>query len=169
MFHRLKLFAAIVLAVGALGARADDKKPAEPFDDAAFVKMAAIDGMHEVALGKIGTEKATSADVKKLAETLVRDHHKANEELKAAAKAANISVPEKLDEKHQKHLDRFKDYKGDSFDRDFTKHLVADHTEAVVLFSRASKEAKNPQIRAFAAKTLPVIQGHLDRAAKLSK
>ena len=170
MYHRLQLFVLFAFVAGALGAHADDKKTAEqPFDDAMFVKMAASDGMHEVALGKIGAEKAKSADVKQFAERMVKDHSKANKELKAAAKAANIPVPEQIDEKHQKHVDVFKNYKGDNFDRDYAKHMVADHTEAVTLFSRASKEAKNPQIRAFAARTLPVLQEHLEQATKLSK
>jgi putative membrane protein len=136
--------------------RAEDKKPSEqPFDDPTFVKMAALDGMHEVELGKIGAAGAKNADVKKFAEMMVKDHGKANEELKAATKAANIAVPERIDEKHQKRIDTFKNYKGDNFDADYMKHMVSDHTEAVALFTRASKEAKNPQIKDFATKTLP--------------
>jgi len=161
---------AVALFASILGARADDKKPSEqPFDDTTFVKMAAIDGTHEVELGKIGAAQAKSDDVKKFAEMMVKDHGKANEELKAAAKAANIAVPEKIDEKHQKHIDHFKNYKGDNFDADYMKHMVSDHTEAVALFTRASKEAKNAQIKDFATRTLPTIQGHLEQAKKLSK
>lgn len=92
----------------------------------------------KVELGKIGAERAKSAEVKKFAEMMVKDHGKANEELKAAAKAANITVPEQIDEKHQKHIDTFKNYKGDNFDGDYMKHMVSDHTEAVALFTRAS-------------------------------
>jgi putative membrane protein len=144
MFTKMKLFAAVALFAGVIGARAEDKQPADqPFDDTTFVKMAAIDGMHEVEFGKIGAEKAKNAEVKKFAEMMVKDHGQANEELKAAAKAANITVPEKIDEKHQKHIDMFKNYKGTDFDADYMKHMVADHTEAIALFTRASKEANS--------------------------
>ena len=125
--------------------------------------------MHEVELGKIVAAAAKSDDVKKFAEQMVKDHTKANEELKTAAKAANIAVPEKIDAKHQKHLDMFKDYKGTDFDQDYMKHMVTDHTEAVALFTRASKEAKNKELKDFATKTLPTVQAHLEEAKKLAK
>jgi putative membrane protein len=169
MLLKLKAVSALVLLGGAIGACADDKKADDqPFSDAAFVKTAAIDGMHEVMLGKIGAARAKSDDVKAFAEKMVKDHTKANEDLKAAAKSANIPVPTALDEKHQKHIDKFKDYKGTDFDADFAKHMVTDHTKAVALFTRASKEAKNPAVKDFATQTLPVIQGHLDAAKKLA-
>jgi putative membrane protein len=168
MVHRLKLVAVIGFFAVVVGARAEDKK-GEPFDDTSFVKMAASDGMHEVELGKIGAAQAKNDDVKKFAQQMVKDHSQANEELKAAAKAANIAVPEKLDEKHQKHVDAFKNYKGTNFDGDYMKHMVADHAQAVALFTRASKEAKHKELKDFATKTLPTIQGHLEQAKKLSK
>ncbi len=157
---------AFALFTGLIAARADDKKP---LDDAAFVKMAASSGMEEVEVSKIATAKAKSADVKKFAEMMIKDHTKANEELKTAAKAAGIEVPAKLMDKHQKHLDMFKDYKGTDFDADYAKHQVADHEEAVALFTRASKELKNKELKEFAAKTLPHLQHHLEDAKKLNK
>jgi len=170
MVRRMKLVAALALLAGVIGARAEDKKPGEqPFDDTVFVKTAASDGMHEVELGKIATAKAKSDDVKKFAEMMVKDHGKANEELKAAAKAASIEVPDKINETHQKEIDRFKEFKGDNFDREYVKHQVKDHTDAVALFTRASKEAKNKELKDFATKTLPTIQKHLEEAKKLDK
>lgn len=170
MSHVLKLIAIAALMGGALSTRADDKKSAErPLDDATFVKKAAIDGMHEVELGRIGAAKASRDDVRKFAERMVKDHSKANDELKAAAKAANIPVPQALDEEHQRHINTFKDYKGANFDADYMKHMVTDHTKAVELFTRASKSAKNKDLKDFATRTLPVIQEHLEQAKKLSK
>jgi len=169
MLRTLKFAAAVALLAGVIGARADDKKPAQPLDDATFVRMAASDGMHEVELGKIGAAKAKNDDVKKFGQMMVKDHSKANEELKTAAKSAGITVPEKIDDKHQKHIDTFKNYKGTDFDADYMKHMVTDHTEAVDLFTRASKELKNKELKDFATKTLPTIQKHLEEAKKLSK
>jgi len=168
--HQMKWAVAVALVAAVIGARAEDTKPADqPFDDATFVKEAASSGMEEVEVGKIAMTKAANADVKKFAEMMVKDHTKANEELKTAAKAAGVEVPTKLLEKHQKHLDVFKDYKGADFDKDYMKHQVADHVEAVALFTRASKELKNKELKDFATKTLPHLQHHLDEAKKLSK
>jgi putative membrane protein len=170
MVRRMSLLAAAALFAGVIGARAEDRKPADqPFDDQTFVKTAASSGMHEVAIAKIAVEKATRAEVKKFAEMMIKDHTAANDELKGAAKAANIEVPDKLTDKHQKHLDMFKDYKGTDFDKDYIKHTIADHTEGVALFTKASKEAKSKELKDFATKTLPTIQKHLEEAKKLDK
>jgi len=169
MTSKFSLMVAIVVLTTWTAARADEKPADKPFDDAMFVKIAASGGMAEVELGKVGSEKGKSSDVKQFADRLVKDHTKANEELKAAAKAAGIEVPAKIDEKHQKHVEMFRNYKGENFDRDYAKHMVKDHEEDVALFTRASKEAKSQELKDFAAKTLPTLQEHLEMAKKLDK
>ena len=155
---------------GAVGLRAaEDTKPGEkPFDDNEFVKKAASGGMHEVALGKIAQTKAKSEFVKSFAERMVTDHTKANENLKKAASAAGIALPEMMSEKDQKHVEHFQNYKGTNFDADYMKHMVSDHEADVALFTKASQEAKNPAIKEFAKTTLPTIQEHLKLAKKIT-
>jgi putative membrane protein len=156
------------LALVAMFAGGEDRKPQEkPFDDAEFVKMAASSGIAEVELGKLAMTQAKNDAVKKLAETLVTDHTKANEALKKAATDAGLTVPDKPNEEHQKHLDMFKNYKGENFDRDYVTHMIAGHEKGSDLYKRASKEAKNAQIKDFAAKTLPVVLAHLEAARKI--
>lgn len=141
---------------------ADDKRPEDkPFDDNTFVQMAASGGMHEIALADIAVKKAGTQLVKSFAERMATDHSKMNQGLKKAATAAGITLPEAMNEHHQKEVDRFKDYKGEDFDRDYIKHMISDHEQDVALFAKASKEAKNPAIRDFAAKTLPIVEDHL--------
>jgi putative membrane protein len=165
--------AVLALFAGAVAARADDKPASraddKPFDDASFVAMAASGGMHEVALGKLAQTKAKNDGVKQLGEMLVKDHTKANEQLKAAAKAANIPVPDKMNAHDLKDLETFQNYKGTNFDGDFVKHQVADHVNDIALFTRASKEAKSKEIRDFATNSLPVLKKHLEAAKKLEK
>lgn len=61
--------------------------------DAEFAVNAANGGMAEVALGDLAQQKASNAEVKSFAATMVKDHSKANEELKALAAAKNITLP----------------------------------------------------------------------------
>lgn len=174
---------ALVLGCGVLfaaGTRAEDPKPADKakddtkkddkaFSDAEFVKKAAVGGMHEVALGKLAASQGKSDEVKKFGQKMVDDHSKANEELKAAAKKANLEVPDKIDADHQKHIDTLKDMKGDEFDKAYVKHMLKDHEEDVAEFTKASKEAKDTNIKDFATKTLPTLKEHLDMVKKLDK
>jgi len=170
MFRRAYLFTPLALLLLPLNTIGDDKKSdSKPFDDAEFVKMAGSGGMHEVELGKLAAAKAQNEAVKKFGQQMVTDHSKANEELKAAAKDAGLMVPDKMIDQHQKEFDKFKDLAGADFDRKYVEHMIKDHEEDVAEFTRASKEAKNPSIKAFAAKTLPVIKTHLEEVKKLQQ
>jgi putative membrane protein len=158
------------LAVAAVAVvRADDQKQDQPFSDEIFVKKAASGGMAEVELGKIGQAKAVKPEVKMFSERLVTDHGKANDELKSAAREAGIEVPTRMEAEAQKHVDMFREYKGENFDRDFIKHMIEDHEKDVKLFTRASTECKNAKLKEFASKTLPTIKEHLEQARKIEK
>ncbi len=164
MARLVTLIAGCVCFCGASAATADDAKS---FNDATFVQKAAMDGMHEVMLGKIVESKTKNEAVKTFAQRMVNDHTRIDADLKKAALTAGIAVPDKLDEEFQKEVDRFKNYKGSDFDRDYSKAMVSDHEQAVALFTQASKEAKNPAIKEFATKNLPIIKEHLMLAKKL--
>jgi putative membrane protein len=162
--------AALALLIGLVAGRAEDKKPTrEPFDDVAFAEVTAMDAMHQVELGKIGSAQAKRDEVKMFAEALHKDHAAAHEQLKAVAKAANITLPVKMGEKYQQRVNAFRNYKGENFDRDFLKYQIESHTESAAMFTRASKDARNKTIKDFAAKTLPTLQKHLEHARKLDK
>jgi putative membrane protein len=45
--------------------------------------------------------------------------------------------------------------------------MVDDHEKDVDEFKKQSENGKDPEIRAFAAKTLPVLQVHLDSARSI--
>src|SRR5206468_3317220 len=70
-------------------------------DDSKFAVDAADGGMFEVKMGELAKEKATTEKAKKFAEHMVKDHGKANDELKALAAKKNISLPDRLSEKMQ--------------------------------------------------------------------
>jgi putative membrane protein len=165
---RTLLFAAAVLAAAPV--LADDKRSSDTkaFNEAEFVKKAASGGMHEVELSKLAAKQGKSAAVKKYGQMLVDDHTKANAELKKAATAAGMTVPDKMTDEDQKELDKFKSLSGEEFDRAFAKHAVEDHEKDIKEFTRASQEAKTVQVKDFAAKTLPTLQSHLNEAKKLA-
>jgi len=162
----IALSTTLFLAMGVLAAQ--ERKPADrPFDDAAFVATAGSSGLHEVELAKLAMTQAKNEAVKKFAETLHDDHMKANEGLAKAATDAGLRVPDKMNPEHQKVVDTFRDYKGTNFDEDYVKHMISGHEKSIELFRRASKEARDPKLKDFAVKTLPVIQAHLDAAKKI--
>lgn len=158
------LLTAILSAVGAVALATGDEISA---DD--FVKKAGEAGAAEVAMGKLGASKATSADVKAFAQRMVKDHTKANQELMAAAKTKGLKVPAEPGLMHKGMKEKFERQSADKdFDHDFMQQMVRDHEATVELFRTASGDKTlDPDLRALAKKTLPTLEEHLADAKKL--
>lgn len=135
--------------------------------DRQFLLHAAGSGMAEVQLGQLATERAASAEVKQFGQRMVDDHTKANQELRTLALARNLPATIAIDPKHQVMADKLEPLRGIAFDREYMAGQVADHEEAVTLFTTAAKESQDAEVKAWAAKTLPTLQEHLQMARAL--
>ncbi len=131
-------------------------------DDAEFAVKAASGGMLEVELGKMAQEKGRSQRVKDFGAMMVKDHSKAGDELKTIAAAKNITLPTTPGEDHQKHIDELSKLSGAEFDKKYISLMVDDHEKDVKEFSEAAEDCKDAELKAFAAKTAPVVKEHLD-------
>ncbi len=130
---------------------------------AQFVPMAAVSDLFEIQSGQLAEKKAQSEHVKTAAAKIVADHTKSSKELEAAAKKAGIAFqkPDKLDAKHQQMLDELTKADGKSFDQTFDMEQLQAHQEAVAMFTAYSTKGDQADVKAFATKTLPVLQEHL--------
>lgn len=130
--------------------------------DSEFLTKAASGGLLEVELGKLVSQRGTTAQAKTFAQHMVTDHTKANEELKALAAKRNITLPGGLSTDHQKVYDDVAGAKGLGMDKKYLQEMQKDHEEDVKEFQEAAAQASDPEIKAFAAKTLPTLKMHLD-------
>jgi len=135
--------------------------------DRNFFVTAAEDGMAEVELGKLASEKASNDSVKQFGQRMVDDHGKAGDELKKIAQDKGITPPAEMDGKHRKLHDRLSKMSGAEFDRAYVDEMVKDHRNDVKEFQREAKNAKDPDVKSFASKTLPTLQDHLKQAEGL--
>jgi putative membrane protein len=99
---------------------------------------------------------------------MVTDHGKANEELKALASSKGVELPADLDAKHKSVHAKLAKLSGAEFDKEYVAEMLKGHKKAVSDFEKASKSAKDPELKAFAEKTLPTLRHHLERAQALS-
>jgi putative membrane protein len=137
--------------------------------DRSFVKEAAQGGQAEVRMGELGQQKATSADVKNLAKTLSDDHQKANDELANIAKSKGVDLPSGIGSTQQSAISDLESKQGPEFDRQFVMIAIRDHKGDIAVFEQASRQLTDPDLRAFAQKTLPVLRNHLQLAEQAAK
>jgi putative membrane protein len=136
--------------------------------DMKFVHEAAMGGMLQVQLGKVAQEKAQSQDVKDFGARMVTDHTGVNTELKQLADKKGITLPDKLDARHEKIVDKLSKLSGADFDKEYMKLMVKGHEGDVAAFKKASKDLKDPDLKDFATKTLPAFEEHLKLAKETS-
>jgi len=132
-----------------------------------FIMDAAMGGMMEVELGRIAVQNGASEAVKQFGQRMVDDHSKANEELMTLATSKGITLPTTLDEKHKEHLTKFSSMTGADFDRAYGKEMLSDHRKDVSEFEKQSTKGTDPDLKAFATKTLPTLREHLQMAESL--
>jgi putative membrane protein len=133
-----------------------------------MVKVADV-GMTEVKLGGIAQDKATSKRVKDFGAMMTKDHSKAGDELKDLARQKNVTLPSTIGEDHQKKIDDLNKKTGKDFDRAYIDAMVDGHQSAVSDFEKASNNTKDPDVKAWVDKILPVLKMHLDSAKAIKK
>jgi len=132
-----------------------------------FMATAARSGMAEVEMGKLAAQKATDPEVKKFGQTMVTEHTAANNELKTLAGKKNVTLPTDLGT-HQSDLDTLKNASGADFDRSYVKLMVNEHENDVEAFQAQADKSADPDVKAFAAKTLPTLKKHLESIRTIS-
>ena len=138
-------------------------------DVADFAVKAANAGLMEVQLGEYASKNATDKSVKQFGSMMVKDHSKANDELKALATSKNISIPAAVGEDKTDDMNDLMKKTGKDFDKAYMNQMVKDHKDAIDLFQKASDDSKDADMKAFASKTLPALKKHLDEAEAIVK
>ena len=125
-----------------------------------FIIQASIGNLQEISSGKLAAQKANRPDVKAFGQRMVADHTKAQTALMQLAKAkgyqipaaATVTVPEPMLVKAG----------GKDFDRLYVHMMAPGHRKAVLMYQTYAVNGKNPDVKNYAAQTLPVIKSHLN-------
>jgi putative membrane protein len=136
--------------------------------DRDFVLEAAKGGLMEVEAGRMAQEKATSQRIKDFGAMMVRDHSQANQELKSLASSRNVLLPDTLDADMKEHMESMRKMSGKEFDKHYIDMMKDDHKDDISKFEKASNNATDADVKAFAAKTLPVLRTHRDSVEAIS-
>ena len=136
--------------------------------DRKFIEEAANSGMFEVQVSQLAAAKASDAGVKSFASMLVDHHTAANNQLVQLANARGVELPAAPKRALRRDIEKLGKKNGAEFDRDFVRDVgIKAHEKDIKLFQKARKDVKDPDLKAFVEKTLPVLQQHLAAAQKL--
>jgi len=121
--------------------------------DRDFMLEAAKGNMMEIEMSKMAEKHGQSAEVKKIAKTIMTDHTKADNELMALAAKKGVQLNVKMAKMGK--MD------GPNFDQDYLAAMVKDHEKDIAAFEKEAKNGIDPDVKSWAGKTLPTLKKHL--------
>jgi putative membrane protein len=135
--------------------------------DAQFARKAGEGGLEEVQLGKLAQQNGQSQAVKDFGERMVRDHSQANDQLKQVASQENIRVPRALRGQAQTTYTQLSSLNGAAFDQAYARDMIRDHEKDIAEFKQEANSGSDPNLKNFAAQTLPTLEEHLKLAREM--
>lgn len=134
-------------------------------EDVLFIQRAAKDGFQEVHIGELALKHGESQAVKTLAQKMIDDHKRANQELIDLAKRKGVKLP--ADETSSLINLPMAKASGADFDALFRKGVIADHEDELVLFERQASSGADADMKEWAAKSVVILKQHLAEAKAL--
>ncbi len=132
--------------------------------DRRFMRQAAQAGLFEVKKSKLALARSDNRHVRDFAAQMIRDHTKANQELKQLAADKGVRLPHRPNAHQRRIIRRLARLHGGHFDCAYMAVQVRAHLQAIALFRREVRHGHDPAVRAYAARTLPVLRMHLRMA-----
>ena len=145
--------------------RPDAPAPLTP-QDRDFLERAAQGNNAEIAIGRLVNGHAVRREVIALGRMIAAEHEVSQHVLIAIAAKKNIALPTNLGE-HQSSYDRLVDLQRDDFDRGFVQTMIDEHSMAIELFKAEANGGADPDLKEYAAASLPNLESHLAHARAL--
>lgn len=156
------------VAQPSIGARNPGEKSRLSRIDRRFIEEAAASGQMEVQAAQLAVTRASDKAVKDYAASLAEQHASVNSELIQLAAGLGIELPASLPRGMRNELEKLSKRTGIDFDHEFVREVgLKEHEREIKRFEKAGKDVKEPQLKAWIDKTLPVLQAHLSAAQKL--
>ena len=135
--------------------------------DEIFLHEIAAAGMTEVEFDQLAQQRAGKPSVRDFGRQMVEDHSKANARLNAMVQTSEIKLPTAMNPTYKKSFDDLTRLQGAAFDRVYIKRQIDDHTRVAQMLEHQIAHGQDPQLKAFAAETLPTVRHHLEIAHTL--
>ncbi|MDM5177970.1 DUF4142 domain-containing protein [Massilia sp. DJPM01] len=125
--------------------------------------------MAEIEAGKLALANSQNAEVKTFAQRMIDDHTKALGDVTQLAQTKGVTLPTEVDSKHKALAAKLGKLNGDAFDKAYMAQAgVGDHKAVHAALKKFKAKAKDPDVKALAAKMLPTVEQHLHSAAGMA-
>lgn len=132
-------------------------------DDKYFLEEAAKNGLKGIDISQQALVNLNTPDVRNFAQQMLNEHTRLNTEIQALAAQKGVVLPSPDGKTGRQWAEIRKDA-----DDEYIAETTLGHRETIELFEKAAK-SEDPDIAAFALKTLPRLREHLEGVQQLKK
>ncbi|CCH53847.1 hypothetical protein BN8_02977 [Fibrisoma limi BUZ 3] len=130
--------------------------------DQDLMKQVAMGGMMQLQVSQLAVDKASSEDVRKLAQAEVDEQTGLSAKLKEIASAKGVSLPTTPDAEAQAMLTKMQGLSGAEFDRQYVQQSgVNGHEKLDQVMSKVESSAKDQSLKNLAKAAHPLVKTHL--------
>jgi putative membrane protein len=129
--------------------------------DRTFMMRASEGNIAEIASGKMAENNAGSITVRLLGKRYVDNHQTNEEHLSALAAEYGLTLPRHPTAADTAQAQQLSTLQGGAFDAMFLQSEQKDHMKTIAMFEQEIRNGRDPQVVAYAKKSLPVLEEHL--------
>ena len=132
-----------------------------------LITALATGDMYQVQAGKIAEAKGATPAVKSYGKMMVADHTAMTSQMKHVFEATKQPVPTALDARHQGMIDNLNAASPADFDKVYLSQQKASQDEELTMLKGYADKGESADLKPAAAKRIPKVQAHLDKASEL--
>ncbi|MGS0741980.1 DUF4142 domain-containing protein [Glaciimonas sp. GG7] len=133
-----------------------------------FLMHVAEGGYAELEASSLVISRAANPEIQTFAKAMTSDQQIIAVELARLASAKGVILPETTGKIQQVSIVRLSKLTGVRFDKEYSREIgVLANMDQIALFQQAQKRAKDPDVKAFASKFLPMLRQHLEMGQQL--
>ncbi|GGP27104.1 DUF4142 domain-containing protein [Silvimonas amylolytica] len=152
---------------GAEKPRAANAPSRRSIPDAGFVKEASRAKEEDIAAARLALQHTRTPAVQRFARHVIREQSAAGHQLEIIA-PPSIDRAARTQASQEDDLASLHGLRGKAFDKAYIHMQVAANEQAVQLFQTEARSGQDPDLKTFAARTLPMLQQHLQSARQLA-
>lgn len=128
--------------------------------DKLFMLRSAQGDMAEISTGQMALKKSKSDQTKQVAQTIIMGHSASLKEGMGLAVLLGLPSPKGPNVVDMIMAQKLSSLSGKDFDKQYLAGQQVDHENTVALYGMELSQGQDPQVKAFAAKYLPGVEGH---------
>lgn len=128
--------------------------------DKLFMLRAAQGDMAEISTGQMALKKSKSDQTKQVAQTIIMGHSASLKEGMGLAVLLGLPSPKGPNVVDMIMAQKLSSLSGKDFDKQYLAGQQVDHENTIAIYGMELSQGQDPQVKAFAAKYLPGVEGH---------